>query len=657
MLSIKRNTTTHLTGRIVLGVAMTAYLLLHGALLRSHADTRIVLQPEMIVNETALGDATKLVDEQNAIGDPATGKGLRPLHPFFPGWTAWQYPVHIIVDLGTAHHLTRLFLYNESGENPLILATGKPFVWKDQAITLSGYREWREFPLQTTTRYLRLTLNRPTSLPELALYGDGQEFPAKSPAKVQPKRSSTRPAMDQFIGTNAFIDDPIDKLAVPVGFVREYHSWQWDNEGADKQTRFQPSGAAGGHAWFFDDYYARLNTSGVTVCPALQQSTPVYFPGVDLDFKPVEKGKDTEDPVSYRLHAAHMYQFAARYGSAKVVDSLLQLAADQPRCSGLDSLHYLENWNEPDKTWRGREGRFTPYELAAMSSADYDGDQGRMGKNVGVRSADPKLKLVIGGLAGINLEYLRAMKVWADGHRGGDFPADVINLHHYSSDGTEDQAFKTTGISPEADHLREKFANIVAWRDANLPKCEVWVTEFGYDTNPKSPIHSPAIGSYSAEEVQGIWLLRSYMALAAAGVDRAAMFMFRDVKSDGGGVFETCGMVTEKGQWKPKPSYFYIATLKKRLAEMRFAGEIASGNANVLIYRFVGAGDRAAYVVWSPTSEDRKIADVSFALNGKSAVRIDFTDKSLAGTSALLTIRQGRVTLEVREKPVLVLVP
>ena len=135
------------------------------------------------------------------------------------------------------------------------------------------------------------------------------------------------------------------------------------------------------------------------------------------------------------------------------------------------------------------------------------------------------------------------------------------------------------------------------------------------------------------------------------------MFMFRDVKSDGGGVFETCGMVTEKGQWKPKPSYFYIATLKKRLAEMRFAGEIASGNANVLIYRFVGAGDRAAYVVWSPTSEDRKIADVSFALNGKSAVRIDFTDKSLAGTSALLTIRQGRVTLEVREKPVLVLVP
>ena len=85
------------------------------------------------------------------------------------------------------------------------------------------------------------------------------------------------------------------------------------------------------------------------------------------------------------------------------------------------------------------------------------------------------------------------MKLWADFHRSGDFPADVINLHHYSSDGDEHQAFKTTGISPEADHLREKFAALAAWRDANLPDRELWVTEFGYDTNQKSPLHAPPV--------------------------------------------------------------------------------------------------------------------------------------------------------------------
>ena len=617
------------------------------------ADTRIMLRPEMLINETALGDASKLVDEQNAIGDPAAGSGVRPQQPFFPGWTAWQYPLSVVVDLGAAYRLTHLYLFNETGESPLILSTGKPTAWQNQNITLGGYREWRSFPLHATTRYLRITLTRPTSLPELALYGDRTEPPVAAPPHS--KRTLPRPTMDQFIGTNAFIDDPLDKLAVPVGFVREYHSWQWDTEGADHKIRFQPSGAAGGNAWFFDDYYARLKALGVTVCPAIQQSSPVYFPGKDLEAKPVLAGKDPEDPASYAIHAAHMFQYAARYGSSVVPEGQVQLASGQPRRTGLGSLHYIENWNEPDKTWRGREGRFHPYELAAMCSADYDGDQGRMGKNVGVRNADPKMRMALGGLAGIDLNYLRAMKFWADVHRGGDFQADVLNLHHYSSDGDAEQAFKTTGISPEADHVREKFAELVAWRDANLPDREVWVTEFGYDTHPKSPIHAPAIGSYSAEQVQAIWLIRSYMALAAAGVDRAAMFMFRDVKSDDGGVFATCGLVTEKGKWKPKPSYYYLATLKKRLSGMRFAGEIPSGKPEVLIYRFIGAGNRSAYVVWCSTSEDRKIPDVSFPLAGKAATRIDFTEDSPEGKASALSLKAGVITLQAREKPVLIL--
>jgi hypothetical protein len=618
------------------------------------ADTRIVLRPDMVLNETAIGDASKLVDEQNAIGDPATGKGVRPTRPFFPGWTAWQYPVHVLLDLGVSRHLTHLFLYNESGNNSLTLSTGRPFAWKPQPIGLNGYQVWAEVPLNVTTRYLRFTLDRPTSLPEIALYADGALPPVPAPTRP-PKRLPTQATMDQFIGTNAFIDDPPDKLAVPVGFVREYHNWQWDTEAPDKQVRFQPSGAAGGKAWFFDDYYARLKALGVTVCPAVQQSTPAYFPGNDMEAKPVPTGKSSENPDSYALHAAHLFQYAARYGSAPVAGERLQIAPDQPRRSGLGSLRYIENWNEPDKTWRGREGRFNPYELAAMCSADYDGDQGRLGKNVGVRNADPHIRLVMGGLAGIHLDYLRAMKLWADGNRNGDFPADVLNLHHYSSDGTEEQAFKTTGISPEADRLRAKFAEIVAWRNANLPRCEVWVTEFGYDTNPKSPLHAPAIGLYTAQEVQGMWLLRSYFALAAAGVDRAAMFMFRDTKTDGTGVFETCGLVTEKGQWTPKPSYFYLATLKKRLAGMRFTGDVPSGKPDVTVYRFTGAGGKAAYAVWCPTSDGRTVPEIPLAVSGKTATRIEFTNDTPDGRATPLRVQNGQVQVTSCEKPVLIL--
>lgn len=621
------------------------------------ADTRIVLRPDMIINETALGDALALIDEQNIILDPATEKEIPPTHPFSPGWSPTQYPIHVVIDLGVARSLTRLSLYNESGESTITLSTGTPLLWKKQELKLGGYRKWNEYPLPLSTRYLRITLTRPVSLLELVLYGEGASPVVLPPTR--PKRTSTQATMDQFIGTNAFIDDPLDLLALPVSFVREYHNWSWDTENKDKLVRFQPSGAAGGNAWFFDDYYARLKALKVTVSPAIQQSSPAYFSDPNGEAKPVSPGADAEDPASYKIHASHLFQYAARYGSKSVLDSLLKLAPGQPRRTGLNSLNYVENWNEPDKTWRGREGRFTPYELAAMCSADYDGDRGRMGKTVGVHNADPKMRLVMGGLAGIHLDYLKAMKFWADTHRDGDFPADVINFHHYSSDGTDEQGFKKTGISPEADHLREKFTEVVVWLNTFVPKCELWVTEFGYDTDPRSPLHVPAIGRYSAEEVQAIWLLRSYFALAASGVDRAAMFMFRDTKSDDGGVFATCGLVTEKGQWKPKPSYHYLATLKKQLTGMRFVGEVASGKPEVLIYQFksIGGKGKTAYVVWCTTSEDKRVSGVSLSLSGKTATRIDFSNTESEGKASQVPVVNGKITLEASEKPILLLIP
>lgn len=275
----------------------------------AQCDTRIVLRPDMVINETAIGDARKLVDEQDSIGDPGGGSGKPPQHAFFPGWTAWQYPVHVFLDLGATYRITRVFLYNESGEHGLTLSTGRPFAWHDQQVSLAGYKEWRSFPVNAASRYLRLTLASPTSLPEIAVYADGKVTGAagRTPTGQRP----VRPTIDQFIGTNAFIDDPLDTLGIPVGFVREYHSWQWDTEAPDHLVRFQPSGAAGGNAWFFDDFYSRLQALGITVCPAIQQSSPVYFPGRDLDAKPIADGADGESPVSYAVHAAHLFQFAA----------------------------------------------------------------------------------------------------------------------------------------------------------------------------------------------------------------------------------------------------------------------------------------------------------------------------------------------------------
>jgi len=341
-------------------------------------------------------------------------------------------------------------------------------------------------------------------------------------------------------------------------------------------------------------------------------------------------------------------------------DSEIDLAPDQPRKSGLGLLKYIENWNEPDRTWNDRQGRFHPYELAAMCSADYDGHKSALGSGHGVKTADPNMKLVLAGLAGLDLPYLKAMKLWADYNRGGSFPADVINLHHYSSNGNE-QGFKPDGhgISPEADKLKERMQAIAEWRNANVPDAELWLTEFGYDTNPTSPLHAPAIGSMNAERVQAAWLVRSYLALAAAGVDRAAMFMLRDVKSTDGGVFATCGLVTEKGQWKPKPSWFYLAALKKRLNGLTFDKEIPSGNPDVLVYRF-GNSVRQAYVVWCPTSEDKHVKGFNLKLPGKTmsgVLPLIAADDKFHNAGFATPVPTGVLKLDVSETPTIVTVP
>ena len=69
---------------------------------------------------------------------------------------------------------------------------------------------------------------------------------------------------------------------------------------------------------------------------------------------------------------------------------------------------------------------FTGDAFAAMASADYDGDQGRLGNNIGVKNADPNAKLVMGGLSGRYpawvgsiTTYLDAMRTWSAAHRRG----------------------------------------------------------------------------------------------------------------------------------------------------------------------------------------------------------------------------------------------
>ena len=305
-----------------------------------------------------------------------------------------------------------------------------------------------------------------------------------------------------------------------------------------------------------------------------------------------------------------------------------------------------------------------------MMSADYDGDQGRLGAGIGVKVADPNAKLVMGGLSGAYgggqtwvdsiTTFLDGVQAWSNTHRGGTFPGDVINVHYYSFG----PGAPTAAPSPEDDGVEQKLSAIVAYRDAHLTGKEVWWTEFGYDTFDQSPLHAPTLGNNSAEIVQGQWLIRDLLAAAAAGVDRATLYVLRDdcVPGDSGCnaqiQFSTCGVTAPKGDWTPKPAWYFLSTFRARLGTMVYDSEDTSQVADVRVQRYRDtAGGGGALVVWSPTSAATVVSGFSLAVgNATTAKVVTLVDQQATGMESMLTVNGGAVTLDVSETPTIVLV-
>jgi hypothetical protein len=461
-----------------------------------------------------------------------------------------------------------------------------------------------------------------------------------------------------YIGVNGLITDSLAMLA-PIGVVREYHNWGWLGNNYDDQaypqTLYTPN--IPDFQWDWDGFFAGLKAMGASGFPAVQGAAP-WVNGGNL---PPADGSPTA-AASYIAHGDTLFQIAARWGKTKVDDAKLKLEPGQTRSSGLGTVDYFEDFNEQDNV-----NGFTGDVFAAMASADYDGDQSRLGSTIGVKNADPTAKLVMGGLSGAYgggetwvasiTKFLDAARTWSASHRGGSFPADVLNVHYYSFG----KGAPAPALSPEDDGVEAKLGAVVAYRDKNLPGKPVWWTEFGYDTTQNSPLHAPQLGSNSPFVVQGQWLVRELLAALAAGVERATLFELDDTctppESACDGQFATSGLLTYPDS-KPKAAWFFVATFRTRLLTMTFTGEQSSGATDVKVYAFQDTKKPGgALVVWAPTSNATVHANYALALptGAASVTAVALADQQQNGVETKLVPANGAVTLDVSETPTIVL--
>lgn len=393
------------------------------------------------------------------------------------------------------------------------------------------------------------------------------------------------PTVGEMMGQCGFVaggggNCTIEQLACSY-VIREYHNVGWSYSiGSFPGKAVNLVNTVVGN---FDSAYKAYSEAGFLVVPCLQWNEASAPARIYDDFEgklstTVASWEEKYLPENYAAYADLIYQYAARYGSSKMgylVENMIAHSDATPGATaGRGQIQWIELGNEPN----GEDAAgATPYQLAALTSAAYDGHQRTLLSHVynpnsfsypfGGKNADPDIKLAIAGLAGIQDRYIMSMAYWMRANRtDGSIAMDAFNVHTYFGKyfTMNDQTI-IVGVSPEEYGLVDAMSRLVEFRNKYYPDVEVWLTEFGWDTNQSYETMTSAhaydtkdlngdgiISEYEmvmrGREIQGMWLVRAYILLSSCGVDKATMYMCEDASSDEVGAigkYGTCGIWAE----------------------------------------------------------------------------------------------------------------
>ncbi len=564
---------------------------------------------------------------------------------------------------------------------------------------------WTEVEVGAVVRYIQIDFKDKYAPNEVHVYGyqKGEGDPIATTLHKLP-------TVGEIVGMCGFAatgggNTTVEQLAC-ASVLREYHNMGWSYSPSSypgKSNVYAAYMASDGGSW--DSTYKKYSASILTI-PCIQWGEINVARSVDEDGLPIKEGTDFKaatywekfNPEVYFLYADNMYWFAARYGSNTSADVLKVLKAHSSGNTlnssvGQGTIKWLEFGNEPN----GEDALgYVPYQLAALQSAAYDGHQktltstqvDKTGYHFGAVNADPNMKVAIAGLAGLQTKYMITMTYWMKANRtDGNTAFDAFNFHTYFGYTFYMNSIDVTvGVCPEFFGVVEALSGMIEYRNKYYPEKEVWLTEFGWDTNQsfETPTSCHAYNVVDMDgdgdideddkfarvhQIQGEWLVRAYILFSSVGLDKATMYMCEDVSSDrvAVGKYGTCGIYgveeifdangkkTGEKMYE-KDSYYYLATLKNTLNDYTFTREIATGNEDVWLYEFKDSNGKTAYAVWCPTMDGTHVDNFQINIDGSSATAVRFADKQMNGVSSTLQVKDGKVKVDVTESVTIILV-
>ncbi|MBD3176827.1 MAG: hypothetical protein GF320_16735, partial [Armatimonadia bacterium] len=115
----------------------------------------VELRPEMIVNESGIGDPSELIDEQAGPADP---RSTNPATSWVGSWDEADYPISACFDLGGPREIDSVWLHDSGSAADLVIEIGEPGAWRQVVVDpMRGYDVWREHTILADSRYIRVT--------------------------------------------------------------------------------------------------------------------------------------------------------------------------------------------------------------------------------------------------------------------------------------------------------------------------------------------------------------------------------------------------------------------------------------------------------------------------------------------------------------------
>ncbi|GAB4025314.1 carbohydrate-binding protein [Spirosoma gilvum] len=575
-------------------------------------------------------------------------------------------------------------------DNPLTLSIITDQWQRIPIATFTGdqYATWvGPYPSRSTSGDAKFKLDVPITNARYLVINSYSAFPTEMElyGSYTPSTQIVTPAptkavkLKDMLGVNAYewnfedgntpwqINEAKMNIVKSFSGIRHYMDWNKleSNEG---DYSYNPTLSGG---WNYDAIYERCKAEGIEVLACLK-TLPEWMVNTypsdqrDAENVPVRYGKDFSDPHSYIEQAKAGFQYMARYGSNPNVNPALLSVNTTPRWTGdnpnsvkigLGLIKYIECDNERDKWWKGRKAYQTAREYAANLSAFYDGHKNTMGPGVGVKNADPSVKVVIGGLASASAgsDYVKGMIDWCIQYRGYkpdgtvNLCWDIINYHMYSDNTSSSQSGTSTrGAAPEVApiyKIAQDFRKTAHLQSYDMP---VWITEAGYDVNQGSPIRAIPIGNKSALETQGDWILRTALLYAREGIEKLFFYQLYD-DNGSGGMFGTSGLANGDNLTR-RPAADFLYQTNKLFGEYAYKETL---NRDPFVDRYEKDG-KSAYVLVVP-DEVGRTATYTLDLGAATQAQI-YRPKVGSNDMELQTVstNQGKLELTVTETPMFV---